>query len=149
MADRHPLVLLDDARETGAADALLYEAPREIFVARRAQEVAGTLEAADAARRAGGELAGYIAYEAGLALEERLAPRADRRTGGAGPLVWLGLFDAPQRIPAAEVETWLAERAPSGAASDRSTRSFRRAAMPPPSRRCRRRSARATSTRPI
>jgi para-aminobenzoate synthetase/4-amino-4-deoxychorismate lyase len=38
-------------------------------------------------------LAGYLAYEAGLALEPRLAPLAAARSGAAGPLVWFGAFD--------------------------------------------------------
>ncbi|MBU2587536.1 MAG: aminodeoxychorismate synthase component I, partial [Alphaproteobacteria bacterium] len=59
----------------------------------------------------GGSLAGYIAYEAGLALEDRLAGLAAARSGAAGPLVWLGLFDAPTRIAAAAVPGWLAVRA--------------------------------------
>lgn len=113
MAGRPPFVLLDDARVDGAADAHLYENPRAVFVARAPGEVAGTLAAADAAQRESrGTLAGYIAYEAGLALEPRLAPLADARAGAAGPLVWLGLFDKEQVIPAAEVPAWLADRAP-------------------------------------
>lgn len=113
MGERMPFVLLDDARGgDGAADALLYEAPREVFVAMRSGEVAAVLAAAEAARAAhGGSLAGYIAYEAGLALEPRLAPHADARSGAAGPLVWLALFDAPEVIPASEVPGWLAARA--------------------------------------
>jgi para-aminobenzoate synthetase/4-amino-4-deoxychorismate lyase len=111
MAARAPFVLLDDARVEGAADAQLFENPREVFVARRQDEVAAVLEAADAARRAGGTLAGYLAYEAGLALEPRLAELAEARTGVGGPLVWLGLFDAPQTIRADEVSAWLEERA--------------------------------------
>ncbi|MBO6768673.1 MAG: aminodeoxychorismate synthase component I [Erythrobacter sp.] len=107
MAERHPFVLLDDARESGAADALLFENPREVFIARRADEVDAVLSAAEDARRAGGELAGYIGYEAGLALEEKLRPLADARSGAAGPLVWLGLFDGPTRIAAEEVPGWL------------------------------------------
>ncbi|PZT85339.1 MAG: aminodeoxychorismate synthase component I [Citromicrobium sp.] len=111
MTERHPLVLLDDARESGAADALLYENPRAVFVARRPEDVERVLAEADAARREGGELAGHIAYEAGLALEPKLAKLAARRSGGAGPLVWLGLFDAPERIAADDVPAWLAGRA--------------------------------------
>jgi para-aminobenzoate synthetase/4-amino-4-deoxychorismate lyase len=116
-APPQPFVLLDDARTPrdggggGAADALLYESPREVFVAYRPDEVAGALRAAEAARAQGGELAGMVAYEAGLALEDRLAPLADARSGAHGPLVWLGLFDAPQRIAAADVPAWLAGRA--------------------------------------
>ncbi|MFM7349023.1 MAG: aminodeoxychorismate synthase component I [Erythrobacter sp.] len=107
-----PFVLLDDARAAeGAADALLYEAPRALFVAHRPEQVEEVLAAAEAARLAeGGSLAGYIAYEAGLALEAKLLPGAAARSGAAGPLVWLGLFDAPHRIPAAEVPAWLGNR---------------------------------------
>lgn len=105
-------VLLDDAREAGAAaDALVFSAPREVFVAHRPDEVIPALEAAEAARLTGGELAGMIAYEAGLVLEDKLAPLADARSGANGPLVWLGLFDAPERIAAGDVPQWLAARA--------------------------------------
>jgi para-aminobenzoate synthetase/4-amino-4-deoxychorismate lyase len=113
MGQSLPFVLLDDARAGEAgADALLYEAPRQLFVATRPEEVAPVLAAAEAARTAGGgALAGYIAYEAGMALEPRVAGFAPARSGAAGPLVWLGLFDAPRRIAAADVPAFLAERA--------------------------------------
>ncbi|WP_086619366.1 aminodeoxychorismate synthase component I [Erythrobacter tepidarius] len=113
MGQPTPFVLLDDARAgEGAADALLYEAPEALFVAHRAGEVEAALAAAEAARQAGGgALAGYVAYEAGLALEPRLAPLAAQRSGAAGPLVWLGLFGAPRRIAAAEVPAFLDARA--------------------------------------
>jgi len=109
MATRAPFVLLDDARAEGAADAHLFENPREVFVARRAAEVAEVLARAEVARAEGGTLAGYIAYEAGLALEPKLMPLAQARAGAAGPLVWLGLFDEARVIPASEVPAWLAE----------------------------------------
>ena len=113
MGQPTPFVLLDDARAgEGAADALLYEAPEALFVAHRADEVEAVLAAAEAARQAGGgALAGYIAYEAGMALEPRLAPLAAKRSGAAGPLVWLGLFGAPKRIAASEVPAFLEARA--------------------------------------
>ncbi len=114
MAERRPFVLLDDARESGAADAMLFEDPREVFVAHRPDEVEQVLAAAEEARKAGGELAGYIAYEAGLALEEKLRPLAAARSGGAGPLVWLGLFDAPTRIAATDMPDWLTRHALGG-----------------------------------
>jgi len=113
MGQPSPFVLLDDARagET-AADALLYEAPQALFIANRPEDVARVLAEAEAAQQAGGgSLAGYIAYEAGLALEPKLAGLAAARSGAAGPLVWLGLFDAPRRIAAGDVAGWLADRA--------------------------------------
>ena len=120
MAETKPFVLLDDARAEGASDAQLFENPRELFVARRPEEVLPVLEAADAARwESGGTLAGYLAYEAGLALEPKLAPLAAERSGAGGPLVWFGLFDRPRVIPAAQVPQWLAGRAGSGPESSR------------------------------
>ncbi|MGN6496731.1 MAG: aminodeoxychorismate synthase component I, partial [Tsuneonella sp.] len=113
MADQPPFVLLDDARADGAADAHLFEAPSRMFVARRPEEVRAVLDAAENARRESGHsLAGYIAYEAGLALEDRLAPLAAARSGAAGPLVWLGLFERARTIAAEAMPAWLAERAP-------------------------------------
>jgi para-aminobenzoate synthetase/4-amino-4-deoxychorismate lyase len=116
MGSPQPFILLDDARAgAGAADALLYEAPRALFVAHRTEEVAAVLAAAEAARvEQGGALAGYLAYEAGLALEPRLAGLAAARAGSAGPLVWLGLFDPPRRIAAGDVPAFLADRAQGG-----------------------------------
>ncbi len=113
MGSTLPFVLLDDARagET-AADALLYEAPTQLFTTTRPEEVEAVLAAAEAARQdQGGALAGYIAYEAGLALEPKLQGLAAARSGAAGPLVWLGLFAEPQRIAAVDVPAWLAARA--------------------------------------
>src|SRR5690606_38089158 len=73
--------------------------------------------AAHAGRReAGGTLAGYLAYEAGLAVEPKLAPLAAERSGAAGPLLWFGLFESVTRRAAAEVPQWLAQRG-GGAAS--------------------------------
>ncbi|MGX7951385.1 aminodeoxychorismate synthase component I [Tsuneonella sp. HG249] len=110
MAGREPFVLLDDARADGAADAHLFENPSEVFIARRPAEVEAVLSAAEQSRGSGGTLAGYIAYEAALALEPKLERLADTRSGAGGPLVWLGLFDEPRTLAAADVADWLVER---------------------------------------
>jgi para-aminobenzoate synthetase/4-amino-4-deoxychorismate lyase len=103
-----PFILLDDARPDGASPARLYRSPVEVVVARRPQEVSAALDRIDALRAAGHELAGYFAYEAGLALEPRLEPLADGRTGASGPLLWFGAFAGFETIPADAVPTWLA-----------------------------------------
>ncbi len=108
---REPFILLDDARSEGASDARLYRAPSEVVIARRPEEVAPALARIDALQQDGALLAGYIAYEAGLALEQRLVPLAAKRTGAAGPLVWFGAFDSWETIPAADVPGWLAREA--------------------------------------
>ena len=69
-----------------------FEAPRAMFVAKAVDEVMPALQAAEAARAAGAWIAGYIAYEAGYAMEPRLA----RLPVGEGPLVCLAAFDGPQ-----------------------------------------------------
>ncbi|MFM9978443.1 MAG: aminodeoxychorismate synthase component I [Sphingomonadaceae bacterium] len=88
--DDTPFVLLDDARIEGAVPARLYVGPVEIIATRRTTEVPAALEAVRVATRGGLHAAGYLAYEAGYALEPRLTElvpqRADR------PLVWFGLF---------------------------------------------------------
>ncbi|MBS7669744.1 aminodeoxychorismate synthase component I [Croceicoccus gelatinilyticus] len=104
---RKPFILLDDARETsGAAPARLYRDPVAIFRADSADEVAPVLAEAEEARQGGLHLAGYLAYEAGLALEERLTPRLAGKD--TGPLVWLCAFEGYETIPADAVAGWIA-----------------------------------------
>ncbi len=102
-----PFVLLDDDRPEGASAARLYRDPVEIVVARRPAEVADALARIDALSGEGFHLAGWLAYEAGLTLEPKLAPLAALRTGAAGPLAWFGAFRDFETIPAVEVPAWL------------------------------------------
>ena len=106
-----PFILLDDARTDAASPARLYDAPREVVVARNVNEVLPALERLSVLRAEGLHLAGYLAYEAGLALEPRLAALAPPRTGAAGPLVWFGAFESYRELAADEVSAWLAEQA--------------------------------------
>ena len=55
--------------------------------------------------------AGYLAYELGFLFEERLASLLPERS--ATPLLWFGLYDAPQRPNPAEVSALL-DAAPAG-----------------------------------
>lgn len=70
-----------------------FDRPREVIAARRAAEVGPALARAEAARAAGAWVAGYIAYEAGYALEPKLARLMPRKR--PAPLVLLGVFEAP------------------------------------------------------
>ncbi|MCC5955225.1 MAG: aminodeoxychorismate synthase component I [Natronohydrobacter sp.] len=71
---------------------VLFDAPEQRLVAHGLADVLPMLEQAEAARRAGKWVAGYLAYEAGYAFEPRLAPLW---TPEAGPLVDLRIHDAP------------------------------------------------------
>jgi para-aminobenzoate synthetase/4-amino-4-deoxychorismate lyase len=89
-----PFVLLDDARPGGRA--LLYSAPAEIVETRRPEEVRACLE-----RLRGRHAAGFLAYEAGYALEPKLAPLAAAAGEDSPPLLWFGLFEGAQEVEAA------------------------------------------------
>lgn len=103
-----PFILLDDARIADASPARLYRDPLETIVARRPEDVAGALARIEQLTSEGAELAGYIAYEAGLALEPKLAHMAPGQTGAMGPLIWIGAFAGHETIAAEEMPGWLA-----------------------------------------
>jgi para-aminobenzoate synthetase/4-amino-4-deoxychorismate lyase len=89
---RPPFLLLDDARPRGRR--LLYRDPMEIVKAEYAGEVWPALTRMRALVAAGHHLAGYFAYEAGFALDERLSPLVcDGR-----PLLWFGAFGTPEAV---------------------------------------------------
>lgn len=92
-----PFVALDDARGDGTRPLTLYSGAHEIVSAARRDEVRPALAALRRHVDAGRHVAGYLAYEAGHALEPRLSAIAERRTDS--PLVWFGVFDAPQLVP--------------------------------------------------
>ncbi|HMS95212.1 MAG TPA: aminodeoxychorismate synthase component I [Tabrizicola sp.] len=91
MKGQHAVILLEHGPRGQPA---LFAAPREVIVALRASEVAPALARAEARRRAGAWIAGYVAYEAGFALEPKLAPLMPRQR--RAPLLALGVFDGPE-----------------------------------------------------
>ncbi len=97
-----PFVLLDDARDRDASPARLYADPVEIITTRNADEVPALLE-----RLTDGHWAGFIAYEAGHALEPRLGPPRLPTE----PLLWFGRFEDYQVIAAADVAALLPDPA--------------------------------------
>ena len=89
-------LLLHDNSGPDAGESLLFSAPSRVLVARRPDEVAGVLEEAQAALAAGHYVAGFLSYDLGLTLEERLRPLCPGNP--AVPLAWLGIFGPPQRL---------------------------------------------------
>jgi para-aminobenzoate synthetase/4-amino-4-deoxychorismate lyase len=98
-----PFVLLDDQGCGGRA--LLFRGPEEIVQTRDPDAVASCL-----ARLEGRRAAGFLAYEAGYALEARLAPLRRVPAPAQPPLLWFGLFGEPEEVDAA---AWLPD--PAGA----------------------------------
>lgn len=73
--------------------SLVFDRPRELIFAHRADEILPALRKLEHARRSGAWLAGYISYEAGFIFEEKLRPLiVDNRET---PLIAMGLFNAP------------------------------------------------------
>ncbi|GAA0731075.1 MULTISPECIES: aminodeoxychorismate synthase component I [Sphingomonas] len=105
MVLRPPFVLLDDARADGRG-ARLYANPVEIVVAHRLEDVAPALDRLRSAAAEGLDAAGWLAYEAGAALEPAAPARAME-----GPLLWLGLFRGHHRLRAEEVPALLPDSA--------------------------------------
>lgn len=91
-----PFILLDDARS--GAKAKLFRNPSAIVRAGRLEEVGSALQKL---RGSHGHAVGFIAYEAGCALEPRLFP-AFRPPDT--PLVWFGLFEDFDEV---DPEAWL------------------------------------------
>ena len=117
-----PFVLLDDAREHGAAPARLYRAPQTII---RTSDPAQVTPCLEQLRASGRHAAGFLAYEAGHGLEPRLAPGAPTDT----PLIWFGIFEdyveiAPETVPAllpAPAGGWLGRPRPAITRADYAT----------------------------
>ncbi|HEX8526122.1 aminodeoxychorismate synthase component I [Allosphingosinicella sp.] len=86
-----PFVLIDDQRPGGRA--FLHSEPAGIVETRDPAEVQACLRSLD-----GRSAAGFIAYEAGHALERKLAPLARSPADGEPPLLWFGLFDRIQEV---------------------------------------------------
>ncbi|QNE04806.1 aminodeoxychorismate synthase component I [Croceicoccus marinus] len=99
-----PFALIEDL-ETGTAR--LFEDPQEVFAPRDHADVPAALKRLESLRREGGKLAGWLGYEAGFALDPRLAPL---RGHSAGPLMWMAAFDRATAMPIAAVDGWLAQR---------------------------------------
>ncbi len=73
--------------------AALFDGAAETVVAYAADQVAPALARLDAARAAGSWIAGYIAYEAGYALEPKLAGLMPDMAGE--PLLAFGIYSGP------------------------------------------------------
>ncbi|MTD94491.1 aminodeoxychorismate synthase component I [Hyphomicrobium sp. xq] len=104
-------VLLDNNSGSGPP-SLLFSEPMDIIAAWTPDEVPAALERIEAGVADGLHAAGFFAYELGYVLEPKLAAlMPDKRNV---PLLWIGLYKAPQQMTSAEVEHWLATHTRSG-----------------------------------
>jgi para-aminobenzoate synthetase/4-amino-4-deoxychorismate lyase len=86
-----PFVLLDDARPGGRTT--LFSGLQEAIETRDFPDVRRCLQ-----RLRGRSAAGFLTYEAGHALEEKLAPLRRGPSSDSLPLLWFGLFEREEEI---------------------------------------------------
>ena len=111
---QQPTIILDDAAH-GRVRA--YGTPLGIISADTPSEVPAALGALETVREMGLHAAGYFSYELGYVLEPKLLARLPLRRDV--PLLWFGVFDAPEKIEAGHLdkafEMWCQGRAYAGA----------------------------------
>lgn len=103
-----PFILFDDARD-GGAPCRLYQAPVGDVVAHSHDEVRPALARLREALSSGKHLAGWIGYDAGYALEDKLRPLA--RKLGETPLLWFGIFDGYRFLSPEERDMFIGDPA--------------------------------------
>lgn len=104
-----PFVLLDDARSKDASAARLYADPVKTLTAQTVAELDAVL---DELRETKLHAAGFLAYEAGFALEPKLADKLEHRDLPA-PFAWFGLFGGYSEFDAKTLPSLLPD--PAGA----------------------------------
>ncbi|MFI5410128.1 aminodeoxychorismate synthase component I [Kaistia sp. UC242_56] len=107
---QQPFVLLEDRLATPAT-AMLYADPVEIIRCEEAADVEASLQRIEAGLAQGLHAAGFLSYELGYALQERLV--ASMPAGRTLPLLWFGLFREPTRTPSSELDAFFGALAPS------------------------------------
>jgi para-aminobenzoate synthetase/4-amino-4-deoxychorismate lyase len=106
-------VLLHD-NSPSAGRSLLFANPERVLTTRDPAFVPALLEEVETVLADGWHVAGYLAYDLGLSFEERLA--AQLPPLAARPLLWLGIYDAPEIFDRASTADWLAAHMRGGAA---------------------------------
>ena len=112
MRDPEDIVVLLDDSLIPDGTCTLFRAPRDVVRCDEPDELGACLARIEAGLNAGWHAAGFLAYELGYLLEARLAPMLPPRR--CVPLLWMGLFEAPQRLSAREVDHWIDANAGSG-----------------------------------
>ena len=110
-AQAQPFVLLDDARDRGAAPARLFTGPVEIVAPHDGASVAALLDTLSRWHGDNAWAAGWLGYEAGLTLEPRTTGFAHQTAGW--PLAWFARFATMQRLEPTAVPALLPD--PDGA----------------------------------
>jgi para-aminobenzoate synthetase / 4-amino-4-deoxychorismate lyase len=97
-----PFIIFGDARAPGRP-ARLYSRPATIIETADPAKVRSCLSEIDAAQNGGLHAAGFLSYEAGHALEPKLAPLRKAPEEGMPPMLWFGLFENYEEVAVADL----------------------------------------------
>jgi para-aminobenzoate synthetase / 4-amino-4-deoxychorismate lyase len=120
-ADPPFVALLESHAEPSRERALVFGAPRQVIACRRPSEVRACLAAAERAVADGCYVAGFLAYEAGYGLQDKLATLALPEPREHA--LWLGVFDDVRELRGAQVAAFFAGHGPASVSELRFDRS--------------------------
>ncbi len=103
MVSASPFVVLDRFTDKSVA---VFANPLKIITAENPSEVVAAFKSVHGAIAAGHHVAGYMSYELGYVLEERLLPLLPESRDV--PLLWFGVFDKPEKLSATAADAWFA-----------------------------------------
>jgi len=102
-----PFILFENTLHSNTQEAAwLFTQPLREIIAHTPAELVNALAQIDQARQQGYYLAGYISYEAGYALSEKLVGLLEQREAQQ-PLLEFYVFDQAQRLPVSDVSAAL------------------------------------------
>ncbi|WP_421782856.1 aminodeoxychorismate synthase component I [Kiloniella litopenaei] len=103
-----PFVLLDDT--LSGKGSILFINPGKIISCENPQELKTAFSLMDRERDAGKHLAGFLSYELGYLLEDKLTSLLPSETDRNVPLLWFGSFDEAITLSPAEAHKFLARQ---------------------------------------
>lgn len=104
-------VLLDNSAASDDA-SLLFTHPKAIVAAEHPDQVPDALRQLEEAGQRNQHAAGFFSYELGYVVEPKL--RHLLPEARSMPLLWFGIYDAPQELSEHQVDQWLATHTRSG-----------------------------------
>ncbi|MBB2480206.1 aminodeoxychorismate synthase component I [Bacillus sp. APMAM] len=90
---QHPFLFFEFADQNGKPNPLAFSEPERIITTNQVEHVQSCLKDVQSAVQSGFYAAGYLSYEAAPAFE----PAFKVNRGGKMPLLWFGIFRAPQK----------------------------------------------------
>ncbi len=105
---KKPFVLLDDT--LSGKGSILFINPGKIISCTTPEELDAAFSLMDRERQAGRHLAGFLSYELGYLLEDKLANLLPCDTNSNVPLLWFGSFEKAITLSPAEAHKFLAKQ---------------------------------------